>query len=85
MSNKLALAIDEATCLVDLYLYSFLDNLANRDKILCDHWDMQYVLDIPLVIMLTKCHISNVLNCVWGVIIGLHHWVSLVHELDIKS
>mgnify|MGYP006889231907 CR=1 FL=1 len=36
MSDKLAFILDEATFLVESYFHSVLDNLANRDQILCD-------------------------------------------------
>ena len=62
---------DEPTSMVESYFHSLLNNLANWDQILCDDWDMQYVLDVAFVMMMVKDHIPNVLNCVYGIIIGL--------------
>ena len=73
MNDKLALILDEATLLIESYLHSLLVNFANGDQILCDCRDMQYVLDVALVVMIVKGRISNVLNCVWGFITSLHH------------
>ena len=77
MRDKLALILDEATFLVESYLHSLLDNLANRDQILCDCRDMQYILQVALVVVIVKGHISNVLNRVRVVITSLHHAGSL--------
>ena len=72
MSDKLALNVDEAT---SSYFHLLLDKLTNIKQILCDLWDMQYFLDVVVIV---KDHISSVLDCVYGVIIGLHHLESRV-------
>ena len=74
MSDKLALILDEAICLVESCLHSLLNNLAKQYQILCGCRDMQYILDVALEVVIAY----HVLNHLCGVITHFHHPKSLV-------
>ena len=42
-------SFDEAPIIVESYLHSLFDSLIDRDQVFCDSGDMQYILEVGLV------------------------------------
>ena len=67
-----ALFFDEITALVESNLHSLLNNLADRDKILRDSWNMQDNVNVRFLTFFVESNIADVPNRMLSVVSGLH-------------
>ena len=70
MSDKLAFTLDEGTSQVESFLNFYLQNSANLDQILCDRPDMQYVLDVALVVIAKDTCLMCLIVCVESLLVS---------------
>ena len=54
VSYDLIASFDEAPIIVESYLHSLFDKLADRDQVFCDGTDMQYVLEVGLFAIVSE-------------------------------
>ena len=62
MSHDSVAVFDEAPLVTEAYLHSLLDYLTDRDQILCDRGDMQYVLEVGLLAVVAKWNVPDMLT-----------------------
>ena len=75
MSYDLIASFDEALLIGELYLHSLFDNLTNQDQVFGDSRDMQYVLEVGLVSIVSEWDIRDML-----------YWMScVIAHLDISG
>ena len=61
MSYDLITSFDEAPIIVESYLHSLFNNLTDRDQVFGDGGDMQYVLEVGLVVFVAEWDVPNML------------------------
>ena len=66
------LFFDETTALVELNLHAVLNNLAERDQILRDSWNMQDIFNVGLLTFFAERKIADVPNQMRCVVSGLN-------------
>ena len=61
MNYELISSFDEAPIIVESYLHSLFDKLADRDQVFCDGRDMQYVLEVGLFAIVSEWDVPDML------------------------
>ena len=61
VNYDLIASFDEAPIIVESYLHSLFDNMTDRDQVFCDSGDMQYVLEVGLVAIVSEWDVPDML------------------------